>query len=101
VNDDYPLGNPLIFFLVHNIAEINNNLKSGQRLDAFKKLWFLTYFLDPKIKEAIKPEREKLKQYSNTGRYTLDDVLEILEKVVEQLYMHGYFSPQDTFRRPK
>jgi hypothetical protein len=101
VNDDYPLGNPLIFFLVHNIAEINNELKNSQGSNAMKKLRFLTYFLDPKIKETLKPEREKLDGYFHNGRFNLEDVLKIVEIVNDKLYEFGYFAPQQTFRRPK
>lgn len=97
--ENLPLGNPLIYYLVSNINAITECLNNNNTPLAHKRLINLMNFLDPKIKKTLEKEIHRL-QEAKYGRALTDrEFSVILNRIVDLLYEGGYFSPQQSFRR--
>lgn len=92
MSEKQPFIHPYTQFLVHNINDIYDSIKAGTLTEALKKLYWFIAFLDPTIKNKLKPEVEWMEEvFKNVNLLTRDRFEECLRKVMDALHDEGYF----------
>jgi hypothetical protein len=84
---------PFTFFLVEQMTEIKNLQNKSKIYEAQKRLFTLSFWLDPEIKTVLSEEIKQLANWQkNTNDMYTSNVLQMIDKFSTALHIAGYFS---------